>query len=290
MRVHQVAAIALAAATASFAGGSTLRMQGGKCRVSLAGDALPRLTEAHGDLRLGPSTITLDWSGAVATLIDSGASTDAGLLLRLSIGPSFRSGSNVTALFDGAIGDLSLLSGGAAWQVTQFNFRTYSARATYDSNTGHVGVFLPVLLRPTTAVTPGPIHAVMILDCRLDSTSMTCSELGFGLEPFVAGSFPGELGIAEETRRLLGAPRVSPSAKGGPNDKCCAGAWACQCAGDYVCPVGGCSYVCQDCYPDPYCFECNNMGCSSGCYQYPLRLGCRQAVQTHRGAWQGVAG
>jgi hypothetical protein len=198
-------------------------------------------------------------------LMDSGTCTDAKLSLQLSVGPSFRSGSKVVALFDGAYGELSLASGGAAWQVTQFNFGVYSARATYDYQNGHLGFLLPVLLKPTNLATPGPIHTVLILDCGLSAVSISCSELGFGLEPVVAGSFPGERGIADEVRKLLGAPRVSPLAGPGQNAKCCMGARFCTCHPNFGCPLGGCSYVCQDCFPDPNCFECHDAGCLGGC-------------------------
>jgi hypothetical protein len=152
--------IPLATVIAIFASGATLRIQGGEARVSLAGDAGQRLSEPHGDLPSVPATLTLDWNGGLATLIDSGACIDARLLLQLSIVPSFRSGSKVVALFDRVDGQLSLPSGGYTWQVTQFNFGAYLARVTYDSQSGHLGLLLPVLLQPSNPATPAPCMAL----------------------------------------------------------------------------------------------------------------------------------
>jgi len=52
---------------------------------------------------------------------------------------------------------------------TQFNFGAYLARATYDSQSGHLGLLLPVFLQPSNAATPGPMHSALILDCTRDA-------------------------------------------------------------------------------------------------------------------------
>lgn len=211
MRLRPYFSVILAIFASTLASGATLLIQGGDAKTSVAGDAVQRLSEPRGELSSVRAALTIDWDGGIATLIDSGACTDAKLLLRLSIAPSFRSGTKVVALLDGIDGEFSVSSGGYAWQVTQFNFGTEVGRATYESQSGQMALLLPVLLRPTNLATPGPMHRVLMLDCTISGDAVHCSRAAFGREPLVARSFPGEPGLANEVWELLGAPRLSPS-------------------------------------------------------------------------------
>ncbi len=190
---------------------ATLQFQGVPATVTVTGGALEWL-EAPRSPGASPAIIAVTWPSAPFTFADSNVRADALLELRITLGLSFASGAKVISLPENIRGELLLKGTGAAWELSQFNFGTFSARITHDTERAHVGMLLPVLLKAKSSGVPGPIHAALIIGCSFDGGLLACTSAAFGMEPLVAASFPGEPSVAQIIRQLVPAPRVPQAA------------------------------------------------------------------------------
>lgn len=240
---------------------------GRQVAVTLSREVLEALTSVRSSVPKLPPRFSLVWSGkgngGVATTLE----------LDFTLGPSSVNAEAQFTLVDvRGILTVDRESGREAWHVSQSNVRRFFARAEWTARLGRVTLLLPVAFSREGATTGEPLHALLLVPCRLSGATLSCGNARYAFGEMVQQEFPHQpkvedvLPIYRDDSETV-TPESSDSVRLPPqNEACCFGdsgiAGLCWYRCLLECPFPPCGANCPDCFAHE-CVNCSELSCSS---------------------------
>jgi hypothetical protein len=149
--------------------------------------AVELLTKITSAAPLEPTPFALTWANA--------PEEPSQTCLRLEMIPSasFQGGKAQWVLLS-VRGTLTMKTGqgAASWAVSQGNFGSMLAHAEYKPDTAKLTLLLPVLFTPQAPTTGEPVHALLLIPCKLQDDQLSCGTPRLAFEEMVRRHFPKE--------------------------------------------------------------------------------------------------
>jgi hypothetical protein len=153
--------------------------------ATVSQSALELLTRTVGVTPLSAFPVSLAWSSP------PGQPPAVSLRLEVIPGPSFQE-PIAKATLVGVSGSLEqkTAQGRRVWAVARSNFESWSARANYVAADEKLNFILPVTFTLQNPAPEEPVHAVLLVVCRLHENDLSCGAPRFAFGEIVRREFP----------------------------------------------------------------------------------------------------